>query len=43
MYMSKKYHPESGKSLLAHATPQMLILMVHQMEHPEMDDRYNVD
>jgi hypothetical protein len=35
--------PESGKSHLAHATTQMLILMVHQMEHPEMDDRYNVN
>ncbi len=32
--------PDSGKSHLAHATTQMMILMIHQMEHPEMDDRY---
>jgi hypothetical protein len=32
--------PESGQSHLAHATTQLIILMIHQMEHPECDDRY---
>lgn len=32
--------PESGQSHLAHATTQLMILMIHQMEHPEGDDRY---
>ena len=35
--------PESGKSHLAHATTQLIILMIHQMEHPECDDRYKKD
>ena len=35
--------PESGKSHLAHAATQLLILMIHQMEHPECDDRYKKD
>jgi hypothetical protein len=32
--------PESGMSHLTHAATQLIILMVHQMEHPECDDRY---
>lgn len=32
--------PESGQSHLSHATTQLMILMIHQMEHPECDDRY---
>jgi hypothetical protein len=35
--------PESGQSHLAHATTQLIILMIHQMEHPECDDRYKKD
>lgn len=33
--------PESGCSHLTHATTQLIILMIHQMEHPEVDDRYS--
>jgi hypothetical protein len=33
--------PESGQEHLAHATTQLMILMIHQAEHPESDDRYN--
>lgn len=32
--------PESGMNHLSHAATQIMILMVHQMEHPEVDDRY---
>ena len=32
--------PESGLNHLTHAATQIMILMVHQMEHPEVDDRY---
>lgn len=32
--------PESGQSHLAHAATQLMILMIHQHEHPECDDRY---
>ncbi len=32
--------PESGKSHLAHAATQIMILMMHSIEHPEVDDRY---
>jgi len=32
---------ESGLSHLTHATTQLIILMIHQMEYPEVDDRYN--
>ena len=32
--------PDSGLSHLAHATTQLMILMIHMQEHPEMDDRY---
>lgn len=39
--MGEDTDPESGMSHLAHATTQLMILMVHQMEHPESDDRYN--
>lgn len=34
--------PESGKSHLIHALTQLIILRMHQREHPEMDDRYNI-
>lgn len=34
--------PESGKSHLVHALTQLIILRIHQLEHPEMDDRYNI-
>jgi hypothetical protein len=33
--------PESSKSHLIHAITQLIILRVHQMEHPESDDRYS--
>lgn len=33
--------PESGQRHLAHACTQLAILMVHTIEHPECDDRYN--
>jgi hypothetical protein len=32
--------PESGSSHLTHAATQLIILMIHQMEHPEVDNRY---
>ena len=32
--------PESGMSHLAHAATQIMILMTHAIEHPEVDDRY---
>jgi len=32
--------PESGKRHLAHACTQLMILMMHATDHPEMDDRY---
>lgn len=32
--------PESGESHLSHAATQLMILMVHQMENPQCDDRY---
>lgn len=32
---------ESGMSHITHATTQLIILMIHQMEHPEVDDRYS--
>lgn len=32
--------PESGKSHLIHAITQLIILHIHQLEHPESDDRY---
>lgn len=32
--------PESGLSHLAHAATQIMILMNHIEQHPEMDDRY---
>jgi len=32
--------PESGKTHLSHAATQLMILMMHCMEHPELDDRY---
>lgn len=32
--------PESGMSHLAHAATQLMILMIHTLEHPEVDDRY---
>lgn len=32
--------PESGLNHLTHAATQIMILMIHQMEHPECDDRY---
>lgn len=32
--------PDSGLPHLAHATTQLMILMIHMQEHPEMDDRY---
>jgi len=35
--------PESGKNHLVHAITQLMILRIHQLEHPEMDDRYGVD
>lgn len=33
--------PESGKSHLVHALTQLMILRMHQIEHPDMDDRYS--
>lgn len=35
--------PESGRRHLAHAATQLMILMIHTLEHPEMDDRYKGD
>lgn len=35
--------PESGQSHLDHAVTQLIILMMHTAEHPEMDDRYKGD
>lgn len=32
--------PESGMSHLAHATTQMMILMIHHQNNKIMDDRY---
>jgi len=32
--------PESGLNHLAHAATQIMILMIHESEHPESDDRY---
>ncbi len=31
---------ESGMTHLAHAATQIMILMTHAIEHPEVDDRY---
>jgi hypothetical protein len=31
---------ESGKNHLSHAATQLIILMIHCIEHPELDDRY---
>jgi len=39
-WMGEDDDPESGKSHLAHAITQLIILRIHQLEHPEMDDRY---
>ena len=33
--------PESGMSHLAHAATQIMILMTHAIEHPEVVDRYS--
>ena len=33
--------PESGLDHISHATTQLMILMVHTMEHPAVDDRYS--
>jgi len=35
--------PESGQSHLAHATTQLMILMIHEMEHRVCDDRFKKD
>jgi hypothetical protein len=32
--------PESGLPHLAHAASQIAILMIHQLDAPQMDDRY---
>lgn len=32
--------PESGLDHLSHAATQLLILITHTQEHPEMDNRY---
>jgi hypothetical protein len=32
--------PESGYTHLSHAATQIMILMMHAIEHPEVDDRY---
>lgn len=32
--------PESGQLHLAHALTQCMILLIHVMDNPEMDDRY---
>lgn len=40
-WMGEDDDPESGKSHLMHAITQLMILRIHQLEHPEMDDRYN--
>ena len=37
---SENLDPESGKRHLAHACTQLMILMIHTANHPEMDDRY---
>lgn len=39
-WMGEDNDPESGKNHLAHAITQLIILRIHQLEHPEMDDRY---
>lgn len=39
--MGEDLDEESGMSHLTHAATQLIILMIHQMEHPEQDDRYN--
>tara|TARA_B110000977_G_scaffold116708_1_gene150760 strand:+ start:188 stop:514 length:327 start_codon:yes stop_codon:yes gene_type:complete len=39
--MGQDYDSESGQEHLAHATTQLIILMIHQLEHPDIDDRYN--
>jgi len=39
--MGEDVDPESGNEHLAHATTQLMILMMHQMEYPAADDRYN--
>ena len=41
-WMGEDQDSESGKSHLTHAITQLIILRVHQLEHPEMDDRYNL-
>jgi hypothetical protein len=35
--------PESKQRHLAHACTQLMILMIHTREHPEMDNRYKKD
>ena len=39
--MGEDLDPESGKSHLSHAATQLIILMVHQMDHPNNDNRWN--
>jgi hypothetical protein len=39
-WMGEDNDSESGKSHLVHAITQLIILRIHQLEHPEMDDRY---
>jgi len=39
-WMGEDEDEESGKNHLTHAMTQMIILYIHQLEHPEMDDRY---
>jgi len=36
----KDLDKESGKSHLSHAVTQLIILMIHCIDHPELDDRY---
>ena len=35
--------PESGLDHLSHAATQLLILIIHSMDHPEMDDRWRTN
>lgn len=41
--MGEDIDPESGENHLAHATTQLIILMVHQIDHPTNDDRWNTN